>query len=667
MRLRGLALPEDATFRSWLDVGRQMMSGPPVNLNGVPVSEASTGRLRAALVLAAAACVGAAGALPHVLFAFDIGGRVFFEGAWDESFYALVMSGRISNWNDYPARVLESGLLILSGGPGFWSALLSDVIWPFTVALAAGCLALRIVRGWLLLVPLIFALIFASDIFAINSSVIYPSNSTLSSFLKGLPLEQRRLISDPFVSFLYVYRTPEPQLSLAFFVGYLSVVIGILGKPVLRWRDWMLLACASFICVQIYPFFAVASLMLGGLGGLSLILTRRGAAGCGWLSITAGCALYLLLLVTQTHGGEADATRFASSLPMLAPSILYSLVLLPLFAFVFRNRWRDEAILCFALGCYLIPFVTLDQQVVTGTMIQTLNWERYINYSVVVLATATLLGRVDWQACFPRISSAIAALNGRLIFSAALNLKIGAALILAAAALFLYRLQLQSYRQYAYYNLVTLAYARSVDSFFADNPHSSRRVALDNPSYDAQVIARLGEDRIWFGGYSDLVTSLKVDDMKMRTPETVAVRSSLHREWGYEHAARLGLTRTQLEARLSGEIDNQVCWPEMMFYFSFLECAPYVSDFRLFNPSALKRAVPTISDGYQQYLTEKLEPRARMPDALMLSTAPLPEGEVSALWTQKLVGTTRISTRPNGFAPNLETVVYSYWQAALPR
>jgi hypothetical protein len=44
--------------------------------------------------------------------------------ASDESFYALVISGKLANWNDYPARILEQLLLSLSGGTNFCSALL---------------------------------------------------------------------------------------------------------------------------------------------------------------------------------------------------------------------------------------------------------------------------------------------------------------------------------------------------------------------------------------------------------------------------------------------------------------------------------------------------------------------------------------------------------------
>jgi hypothetical protein len=617
-------------------------------------------RLRGFLVAAVAACVGFSGALPHLFFAFDTGGCTFFESAWDESFYALVMNGRIANWNAYPARILERWLLSLSGGPNFSSALLSDVIWPTLATLAAGYLASRIVRGWVLIVPLTLALVFASDIFAINSYVIYPATATISSHLRALPLDQRKLFSDPFASFLYVYRTPEPQLSLVFFFCYFAIIIRTLGRTVLKKSDWILLGSAGLICSLIYPFFAAATLMLGGVAAVSLMLTRRWAAGVGCLGITAAAALCFVFLMVLSHTGEAEATRFASRLPLLAPSILYGLVLLPLSACVLRKKVLGDRWLYFALGCCLIPFVTLDQQVITGSMVQTLNWERYVNYVCVVVAASIVLGRVDWREFTPRRSRAPLALCQRLYATRAPIGGLGVLLMLGVVLLSLYRFQLANYRQYAYYNLITTAYAKAIDGFYAENPNSSRRVALEDPSYDAPVRVRLETEGIWFGAYADLVTSLK------EPPQAIAAEpSSLHRDWGFEHAARLGLSKDQLAARLNGEIDAGVCWPEMMFYFPFLECAPYVSDFRMYQPARLKDAVPAVSEAYQAYLATKQEHRGKLGNALMLSVTPFPEREVSSLWTQKLVGTTRMVTRVDGFAPRLEAVVYAYWQSAI--
>ena len=633
--------------------------------NKALASTAFSYRLRGFLVVAAAACVALSGALPHLFFAYDTGRRAFLEQAWDESFYALVIDGQLANWNDYPARALERLLLSVTGGPDFYSALLSDMIWPFFAVLAAGYLALKLVRGWVLLIPLTFALVFASDVFAANSSVIYPASATISSYLKTLPLDQRKLFSDPFASFLYVYRTPEPQLSLTFFFLYFAIIVRTLARTILKIRDWILLGGAGLICVQIYPFFAAASLLVGGVAGVSLMLTRRWRTAFGCLGVTTVCALYFAFLTARSHAGEAEATRFASSLPMVAPSTLYGLVLFLVFAVLLRKRLRDDTTLWFALGCCLIPFLTLDQQVVTGYMFQTLNWERYVNYVCVVVAASILLGWVNWKELLPGMSRTAVDLNRRLSASHKHVAATGAMLMLGTVLMFLYRSQLQNYRQYAFYNLMTAAYAKAIDRFYAESSGAPRRVALDNPSYDAPIRVRLHTGEIWFGGYADLVASLKMPEHGSGPAGTVAALSSQHRDWGFEHAARLGLSKAQLADKLNGEIDDQVCWPEMMFYFPFLECAPYVSDFRMFRPTQLKMAVPAIANAYQEFLKGKAEHPGELGDALMVSATPRPRGAVNSLWAQELVGTTRMETRADGFAPGLKAVVYSYWQSAL--
>lgn len=628
------------------------------------VQQASRG-MRVGLVIGMAVCVGLAGALPHLFFSFDTGKLNFFENAWDESFYALVMSGKVANWNDYPIRILEQLLLAATNGPNFMSALLSDMIWPAAVVMAAGFLALTIVRGWILVVPALFCIIFASDIFAFNSSIIHPSFLTISGALKSISVDVRKLFSDSFVPFLYLYRTPEPQLSLPFFFVYFALIIRFLRQDNLQLKDWIVLSCGALICVLIYPFFATASLMLGGLCAVAFLLARRGATGFGVLGVTAICAALFAFLIMRSHTGEASATRFASSLPMFAPSLIYSLILLPVFAWHFRHKLGRDAELHFALLCYLVPFATLNQQIVTGMMFQTVNWERYVNYPCLVVATIILLGRVDWSGFAlwkPRATGHV--VNGQANVLGIRAPLAGAAILMGLLALFLYRAQLNSYRQFAYYNLITVAYANAVDQFYAGTPNAPRRVTLDNASYDAPVRVRLRTPDVSFQGYVDIVAALKTPDFKTGAAASNVSQPSAHREWGFEHAARLGRSRAQYEAKLITEIDSGACWPELMFHFSFLECAPYVSDFRTYFPAKLKQAVSAIGDGYQRYLLARGAKRDAADDALVLSTVALPGDGAQSPWTQKPAGETQVATRAKGFAPNLSVKVYAYWQSA---
>ncbi|MBI3699901.1 MAG: hypothetical protein HY242_05575 [Afipia sp.] len=611
------------------------------------------------LVIATAAIIAIAGALPHLFFMHDTGGCNFFENAWDESFYALAITGKISGWNDYPLRVLQKFLMALTGGPNCVSAIVSDVLWPFAVALAAGFLTLSIVRNRLAIVPVMVGLVFASEIFSFNSSIVYPA--TISKILGLLPLDVRKLFSDPFVPFLYAYRTPEPQLSLPFFFVYFALVVRFVRASAVGLGDWFALSVAAIVCVTIYPFLAAASLMIGGLGALSLLLTRRWRAGILFMALVFVCALTLAVIMIMSHSGEASAMRFQSHLPLLAPSIVYGAVLLPVFFWTFRNRLQSDAQLTFALLCYLVPFATLNQQIVTGQMFQTVNWERFVNYPSLVVATVILLGRIDWNVYLETKSRAARILLRLREGWAARNPRAAVSICLIVLAVFLYRGQLNNYRQFAPYNLLTLAYAKAIDQFYAAHPDANRRVTLSDMSYDAQVRVRLKTADVIFNGYTDLVAAMKAPEKE--GGQSVAI--STQREWGFEHAARFGLSKGEYEAHLVASIDNRGCFSELMYQFTFLQCAPYVSDFRNYSPTSLKAALPGIADGYRQFLTARAAKRDLNQDALVLSTTELPAGDVSSLWTQAPAGTLSIMAKPSAFARNLSAAVHIYWQKAI--
>ena len=97
------------------------------------------------------------------------------------------------------------------------------------------------------------------------------------------------------------------------------------------------------------------------------------------------CVLLFGWLTTLSHFGEAKATLFHSRLPMIAPSLIYGCLLALLLGWRFRNELTREPRLFFGLLCLLVPTVTLNQQVATGFMVQSLNWERYVNYPFLVL------------------------------------------------------------------------------------------------------------------------------------------------------------------------------------------------------------------------------------------------------------------------------------------
>ena len=628
-------------------------------------------RLPIALIFSMAFIIGLGGALPHLFFSADLGQQTFFESAWDEAFYSIVISGNGAAWNDYPVRALMHLLMMVTGGPNFSFALWSDVLLPILVVLAAGSLTLTLTRFSIAVVPITFLLVFGSDTLSFNSSAIYPPQLIISYDLRGLPIELRRLVPDAFTTFLYIYRTPEPQLSLPLFFCYLAIVVRFLGLQQTRVFDWATLACATVISAASYVFFAAASLVAGGLALLSLVVVCRWRTAGGLFLILFASALLFIWLVVQTHSGEASATLFHSRLPMIAPSMIYGGLFAPWFAWTFRRELTHKPLLIFALLCLLVPFAALNQQVVTGLMVQTLNWERYVDYPFVVVGFLLFFARFRDRGLYQPICAAFYRAEGRIrmiwwptsdnlaeptnFFTFGIRRAGICITFLILTAGFVFRAQLESYRQFAFYNLRTVAYAQILDQIDVEQPLARRNVTLDDPSLDAQVRVRAHASGLIFRGYTDLVLALK-EQTNSDTASGTGARPT--QQWGFVHAARLGFSREAYEAELLREIDDEACWPHLMFHFSFLECAPYVSDFRLYAPEHMREKVPDIGRDYDRYLKTK----QFSAEDIILSVKPLPNANAGGLELQSPVATLKLATRPGGFAPAMSVEVVAYEQ-----
>ena len=612
---------------------------------------------RAKLVFSLAIITGLAGAIPHILFQYNLGDENYYQGAWDESFYMLAMSEEITDWNNYPARRVAQILLNLAGGPGPMFALLSDVVWPVLIILTAGILVLTLTRGTLIVIPAVILVVFSSDILGFNSSAIYPPNFTLSNLFHDLPLDVRRFISDPYVSFLYIFRTPEPQLSLPIYFCYLTVITRCIRQPSLNTFDWILIAIISFACINAYVFFAIGGLIIGILACTALFLVKQWSKGVGLLLILVSCGIWLGFQLFSSHTDEANAVIFSSSLPMLAPSMIYGGILAIIFAWVFRHNLKQNANLIFAIFCLLMPFATLNQQVFTGIMIQTLNWERYINFPALLLGLLLFVERINWEKY--KIFSTPSLVLQKIKFYKTNNSKpFLTSFIIILVGIFLIYAQLNTYKQFLHFNILTISYANLIDHIHTTRPNAPNHVILENMSYDAAVRARLKSKDVVINGYTNLVASL---GEKLFNDKAESEAKSLNfQTWGFDYASRIGLTVDSYENILLSEIDNNVCWPHLMFVSTFLECAPYVSDFRLYNPDKLRSIVPTAVNNYKIYL-HNLRNQNTKP-ALILLTNPIDKLNLNDTWSHELVGSIKFSKKLKIFSLSSPIELYAYWQ-----
>lgn len=226
------------------------------------------------------------------------------------------------------------------------------------------------------------------------------------------------------------------------------------------------------------------------------------------------------------------------------------------------------------------------------------------------------------------------------------------------SGLFLYSAQLSTYRKFAHFNVLTTSYAMLIDRVHAARPDAPRHIILANMAYDAAVRARAKTPGLVFNGYTSLVVSLDRPNINMT--EGAHNEGEPYQIWGFDYAARLGLTAEEYENKLRAEIDGGSCWPHLMFHAMFLECAPYVSDFRAYFPEKLKQRVSSISKRYHQYLLKAKE--SKTGEVLVLLAKRAEASDPNGLWRHEPLGSIKLSIASNGFAPAVSVELFAYWQ-----
>ncbi len=613
--------------------------------------------------------------MPHLFWAHDLGTfDAYFQGAWDESFYALAMADIGIAWNDYPLRVFGEALLAWTAGPSAAFAISSDMLWPGLSAAAAFLLSSAVVRSANAAICAAIAFLFAGDVLSFNSSVVHSVNWILSYEMREWPPGLRPFVLDAYNTFLQIYRTPEPQLSFAVFFLQLAALARVVLRPFPAGRDWLVLAAACALNWSAYAFFALGGYMMVVAAALAMAVCRNWRQALWLAAIGGGSVVLLAARLWISHEGEAGATLYSSSLPLVSPSVIYGLVLAVVSVAASRRRLLNDPVLLFGVFALLAPLVTLNQQVLTGIMVQALNWERYINFPCLVLGALLVARQLDLRSWLVSVGrrSALLIERGRqallrdwprlrlrmdrgVEITGGLVGRYGHSMLLALVVVttvaFIYSAQLTTYRQFASFNAQTLALAR-----LADRVRGSRSeehdILLAAPALDAAVRARSDAPAASFRGYSDIVASLDASGTETSRPDIA--------EWGYAYAWHLGLEPAALGSALNSEIDAGVCWPHLMYYVPFLECAPYVSDFRLYDTGALKARVPAIVDGYVAFLGRRPD---RLVSAILLHTGtPEDAAEVNPFWQEDVIASEQVRLAADGYGGPIAGEAYAVRQ-----
>ncbi|WOF73268.1 hypothetical protein QMT40_000898 [Parvibaculaceae bacterium PLY_AMNH_Bact1] len=595
------------------------------------------------------------GAFPHILFGYHLDVDTFYQGAWDEGFYLLTLFGDIPSWNDYPIKRAFAALISLFEPSARTLAMVSDFLLPAIVVLSAGLLALSVLRSPAAVLALAFFFVFGSDILEFNSSVAFLPGVSLNAWLRDMSLFQRQFFVDAFATFLSVFRTPEPQLSISALYLHLAVLIAFVSRPLLRPKLLVPLLVTAALSSIIYSFFSLAALAFTCAALIALLISgdRKN------LVLLAAAAFVGLvgtaIVISTEYTNEAGSMLFESRLPMMSPAAIYGLIGCAWVLLHFRFEVFRNPLLLFSVALLLFPLSALNQQVVSGVMVQTLNWERYVNIPVVILGIVSAV-RLTQPA-----GMALTILKNPFILGI-VNAGRGSPRIVLGVQLalifyFVGQAQWRTYQQFLSYNVMTYAYASAADQA-SQGSDGEQHVVIDNMHFDSAIRVRSSTIGNRLPGYTWVVSSALEDEGVDASPAELALQ-------GFDAAARLGLSADGYREKLRMEMDGAYCWPHLMYLAPFLECAPYVSDFRLYDPSKLSAVVEKSVTDYAAFLADPS--RSADVPGIIVTSAPLESENGNAIWESELLSVTEVETGLHWLMAPTSAKVYTYRQSARGR
>jgi hypothetical protein len=583
--------------------------------------------------------VAVLGVLPHLRFSLLIGEPAFFVSAYDEPAYALwAFEG---GGPFLPHRWLSSLVLVaLSrlGGGGWGIALvLADVLFPAFCALLAWRLAGYVTRRRLLRLVLALGLLFAQELFSLGCWTIWkvqdplgvPTPASVSLDARQLralaPQWLAALWPDYGAPFLTLFRTPEPQLSLVLLYGLLAILLE-LGDDSLapRHRRALLAAglTANLLLVGTYFFTASALVAVEAAYGLALAawgrrdLARRvGALGAiGAVSTLAG--------VLAFHSGTtAQGYSFSSRLPVVTPSTLAAAAGLLSLVALRRRPDTAGAGLPLAAACFGAVLLLTNQQLVTGRMISTRDWERWIDYRLAFLGAA-LVGAWLLRRSRVRLEALYAVAGAGLL----------------ATGLILVRVQDRVFEEeFLVTNLKSVALARAVRAVEAGGIRDAR-VLLEDPGLDLILEARL-ERRVRHLLDVAPVFERPIDPLQQKDGRW-GRRSPFARE-AFEYLARRPRAPGAVERLLRAEAEGGGTF--LRFFFDPRDFWNVFTDGRRARPAEVSAEVPGIRADYEAYLAAG-DPCWSLP-VVVLSRQTVVERE-NPRWQERLLTEVTVGREP---------------------
>lgn len=578
--------------------------------------------------------IGLLGLLPHGLFSFDLGEWHYMANAWDEDSYALFTFAKtLPVYRQLSGTVLT---LLQQAWDLDTALILIDVIPPILAATFAALIVYYI--GFRSIAGLFLAsclLLFALPFMAFSSAALVgvPITQLLPFSSLLYPEWIRMFVPNLFENFLNLYKSPEPQISMV--VQFATLLLLLRHAQTHQWRYLVALALVSLI----FPFIYITT-------GIALVVCIACYGALAWwagrqryylwiMAIAVGAAVFAAVwYLRQPPASAASVFLFHSRLPVISASVIWAVLL----AWPLMRQWSRPfmnasqrstipATALFAFACCLVPLITLNQQIITGVMVQSRTWDYYTNMPFVALAL--LLG-------WPGIHHWIRAMTPTRIAPYLPSAK----LVAVGLAAWLCWAQIYVYQYYSPSNVDNLAVARSITDLHARYPKA--KLMLETTGDDSQIALRMGNlgmDSI--AGYRQCMKHFAAP--LSASPQSYGASIAVIKEQAFTYFDHRGLTPEALEKLMLDEAKAANAGPHIIYFFSLLDSWRAASDHRLHNVKGMTKKIPQLIEDYQAFLSHTKR-RSQYDDVLYVTRTKRPAPS-NAPWKENLADTMTLGSR----------------------
>jgi hypothetical protein len=585
------------------------------------------------------ATIGLLGLVPHLAFSLRVGEISYFKYAYDEEYYSTTALQDLSLPGHLLSGVAFKVLHVLTGSDLQRTLILSDFVFPLLCAVAALYASLALFSRLSAVLIQATALLFAQELFSLGSFLWADASFNIASLRQALGGWGPLVVPDLYTSYFSVFRTPEPQVSwvvLFVFLGFTyRHFVTSTARLASRQSCEFVIICILASLAYVFCFALALACVLYLLVASALSEKR---AHISTLSYAAGSSI-LAFVVSQTVSASpveaAGRAVFGSRLPSLGASVFLGLLGLCACLFLWRRKRLAGPQGRFVVLCITLPLLLMDQQVLSGVMVSTREWERYTNYQLLVFGGGALVSLSRIRGTSARWMTPLAL--------AARWLTLGVIAYVAVDG------QSRSYRLWLAINDLSLAQRRAVEQAVAEYGGAIRKVVLADAAGGALLATRLGRGPEILLNYNRLFREpIGVITSDVAQPSG----RKAHASRLFEYLARTGRDPAWLRRTLQAEMDARGGF-YLGFFFSFRDYWGPFSDYRCVRSDKIRSEIPELVESYREYLEEP-ENEWNAP-AVYLTTAELEAPGANGYWQHKLIGKTE--ARSNG-----ERAVWAYLQ-----